>query len=200
MSEHSNRLNIFLDNDNISQSERAFAESLGKNARKWGKLTDKQWDAFQRMEARYSPEVIAAKKTWTNAWNEEKSHNLRVAADYYLMNPPYFGEAAKTISEDKTYIPSEKLYHKMVENKYVQKVIATIAADALYPSGSLVKVRKTARSYAYAFRDRVAIVLSTDGPINSAAKGAKNYTILPFGESQTIQIQERWLKKAPKVK
>ena len=195
MSEHSNRLNIFLDNDNISQSERAFAESLGKNARKWGKLTDKQWDAFQRMEARYSPEVIAAKKTWTNAWNEEKSHNLRVAADYYLMNPPYFGEVAAKIIEDETYIPSEKLYRKMVENKYTQKVLATYASEPAYDAGSLVKVRSSQNCPHHRLKGSIALVVSNEGDISSAAKGGRPYTILPFGASKTFRIEERWLKK-----
>jgi len=200
MSEHRKRLDTFLAMETITPSERSFGESLKKNVLKWGKLTDKQWSAFQRMESRYNPEVIAAQKAWKDDWNEEKARKLKVAAEYYLMNPPYFGDAAKTIMEDETYVPSEKLYRKMVENKYVQKVLVTMAADALYPAGSLVMVRKTARSHAYAFRDRIAMVVSTDGPIRSAAKGAKTYTVLPFGESRTIQIQERWLKKAPRVK
>jgi hypothetical protein len=194
------RIEKLLENKDLNGSSRSFAESLQGSCKKWGRLSDKQWSAFERMEARFSPAVIASQKAWKDDWNEEKARKLKVAAEYYLLNPPYFGDAAKTIMEEETYIPSEKLYRKMVENKYVQKVLTIMAADALYPAGSLVKVRKTARSHAYAFRDRIAMVVSTDGPIRSAAKGAKGYTILPFGESRTIEIQERWLKKAPKVK
>ena len=200
MSEHRKRLDTFLAMETITPSERSFGESLHKNAKKWGKLTDKQWSAFQRMEARQSPEVKASQKAWKDAWNKEKARKLKVAAEYYLLNPPYFGEAAKTIMEDEAYVPSEKLYRKMVENKYVQKVLATIDADPLYPAGSLVMVRKTARGFAYGFRDRIAMVVSTDGPIRSAAKGAKTYAVLPFGESRTVEIQERWLKKVRKAK
>jgi len=195
MSEQIQRITTLLARTDLTTSTRSFAESLHGSCKKWGTLTDKQWSAFQRMEARFSPKVMASQKAWKDAWNEEKASNLRIAAEYYLMNPPYFGDAANSIMKDKAYVPSEKLYRKMVENKYVQKVIATRAADALYPAGSLVKVRKTARKQAYRYRDRIAMVVSTDGPVYSAAKGAKTYTILPFGESATIQIQERWLKR-----
>jgi len=195
MSDQIKRIQALLARTDLSTSSRSFGTSLEESCKKWGKLTDKQWGAFQRMEARFSPEVMASQKAWKDDWNEEKARKLKVAAEYYLLNPPYFGDAAKSIMEEETYVPSEKLYRKMVENKYVQKVLTTMAADALYPAGSLVMVRKTARSHAYAFRDRIAMVVSTDGPIRSAAKGAKTYTVLPFGESRTIQIQERWLKR-----
>jgi len=195
MSDQIKRIQALLARTDLSTSNRSFGESLEQSFKRWGKLTDKQWAAFQRMEARFSPEVMASQKAWKDDWNEEKARKLKVAAEYYLLNPPYFGDAAKTIMEDETYVPSEKLYRKMVENKYVQKVLTTIDADPLYPAGSLVMVRKTARSHAYAYRDRIAMVVSTDGPIRSAAKGAKTYTVLPFGESRTIQIQERWLKR-----
>jgi hypothetical protein len=195
MSDQIKRIQTLLARTDLTTSTRSFAESLQGSCKKWGSLTPKQWAAFQKMEARFSQEVMASQKVWKDAWSEEKARNLKIAAEYYLMNPPYFGDAANSIIKDETYVPSEKLYRKMVENKYVQKVLATRAAAALYPAGSLVKVRKTARSHAYAFRDRIAMVVSTDGPIRSAAKGAKTYTVLPFGESRTIQIQERWLKR-----
>jgi len=195
MSEQIQRITTLLARTDLTTSTRSFAESLQGSCKRWGSLTPKQWSAFQRMEARFSQEVMASQKAWKDAWTEEKARNLKIAAEYYLMNPPYFGDAATTIMEEEAYVPSEKLYRKMVENKYVQKVLATRAAAALYPAGSLVMVRKTARKQAYRYRDRIAMVVSTDGPINSAAKGAKTYTVLPFGESNTIQIQERWLKR-----
>jgi len=200
MSEQAKRLDAFLNNNSISASERSFGASLKKSVTNYGKMTERQWSAFQRMEARHSPEVKAARKQWEQDWTEEKAKNLRTAAEYYLCNPPYFGEAARTIIADPTYIPSQKLYHKMVENKYVQKVLTTLATEPLYPVGSLVQVRKTAREYAYKLRDRQALVVMNDGVVKSAAKGARTYTILPFGESGTITIEERWLKRAPRAK
>ena len=120
---------------------------------------------------------------------------MLIAANYYRANPPYFGDLATKVIEDKSFIPSEKAYRKMVENKYVQKVIATVNTSPQFEVGALVQVRRTASKAAYKLRDRVAMVVANDGPVKSAAKGARTYTVLPFGESQTVQIEERYLKK-----
>ena len=189
------RLQKFLANENISQSERSFGESLMGSMKKFGRLSNRQWSAFQRMEARYSPEVIAQRKMWTEAWNDTKLANLKVAARYYRANPPYFSDLADKILEDATFIPSEKQYRSMVENKYVQKVLATLETEPVFCVGALVQVRRTARGPIYGLRERIAMVVANDGPVTSAAKGARTYTILPFGESNTVSIQERYLKK-----
>ena len=192
---HLARVEKLLENKGLNESSRSFAQSLLANCKRWGSLTDKQWSAFERMEARYDPAVIDARKEWNNAWNDEKARKLKIAAQYYLRNPPYFGEVAKRIVEEETYIPSAKLYRKMVENKYVQKVLATCDSEPAFAVGSLVKVRKTARSN-YALRDKIALVVSNDSTeITSAAKGGRPYTILPFGEDRTYKVEERWLKK-----
>ena len=83
----------------------------------------------------------------------------------------------------------------MVENKFVQKVITTLESDPIFSIGALVQVRKTARGPSYFLRDRIAMVVANNGPVISAARGARTYTILPFGEPNTVDIQERYLKK-----
>ena len=188
------RIEKLLGNEDLSASNRSFAESLKKGHKKWGSLTDPQWSAFERMEARYDPAIIDARKEWNNAWNDEMAKNLRIAAEYYIQNPPYFGDIAAKIVSDETYIPSAKLYRKMVENKYVKKVLATRASEPVFAVGSLVKIRKTSRTN-WALRDRIAMVVDNNGEVKTSAKGGKTYTILPFGEANTIQIEERWLKR-----
>jgi hypothetical protein len=199
MSEQAKRLEAFLTLTEISASERSFGESLGSSIKKWGKMTDRQWTAFQRMEARYSPEVKAARQKWYDDWDEEKARKLRIAVEYYSYTE-YFSRVVSEVLKDLSYIPSEKDYRKIVENKYAQRVIETMATEPLYEVGSLVQVRKTARKRAYSLRDRQALVVINDGPVKSAVKGARTYTILPFGESNTVTIEERFLKKARKVR
>ena len=190
MSEQLKRLETFLARTDIKPSERNFGDSLKHWCDKKGRLSQSQWSAFQRMEARYNPEVIAQRQAWYDQWTEEKAKNIRVAAEYYKANPPYFEGAAQTNLEHETYVPSENLYRAMVENKFVQKVLNTINTAPQFEVGSLVQVRKTASKSAYKLRNRVAMVVSNNGPVRSHAKGAKMYTILPFGESQTVQLQE----------
>jgi len=187
------RIEKLLENKDLNDSSRSFAKSLLESTKKWGRLSPKQWSAFERMEARFDPKVIAERQNWTDSWTDEKAKNLRVAAEYYLQNPPYFGEIAAKIVSDEAYVPSAKLYRKMVENKYVQKVLATCASEPVFAIGSLVKVRKTSRNHR--LRDRIAMVVDNNGEVKTSAKGGKTYTILPFGGSNTIQIEERWLKR-----
>ena len=189
------RIHAFLNREDISPSEKSFAGSISDYLARKGRISNNQWAAFQRMEARYSPEVIAQRAAWYDAWNEEKAANLQIAAHYYRANPPYFGDLATRVIDDPEFIPSEKQYRKMVENKYVQKVLATTRTAAAFEVGALVQVRKTARGSIYPLRERIAMVVTNDGPVTSAAKGARTYTILPFGESNTVDIQERYLKK-----
>jgi len=191
----SNRIKAFLKRTDISSSERSFATSIDTYMSAHNRISNKQWSAFQRMEARYSPEVIAQRAQWYEAWTQEKAQNILVAAKYYRANPPYFGDLAEKVIEDPNFIPSEKQYRKMVENKYVQKVLATTYSEPIFEVGALVQVRKTARGASWLLRERNALVVANDGPVTSAAKGARTYTILPFGESNTVDIQERYLKK-----
>ena len=199
MSEQIKRLDAFLLEDQISKSERSFGESLKQSVSKWGKLTDNQWSAFQRMEARHSPEVKAARERWYEDWDDEKARKLRIAVEYY-SHTQYYSRTVASVMADHLFVPSEKDYRKIVENKYAQKVIEMLAEDPLYPVGSLVQVRKTARKHAYSLRDRCALVVEKDSPVKSAAKGSRTYTILPFGESNTVTVEERWLKKARRAK
>jgi len=185
----------FLAIEGVKDSERSFALSLRGSITKYGRLTNRQWSAFQRMEARYNPEVIAQRKQWVDSWNEEKAENIRHAARYYRANPPYFADLADNVLTDSDFVPSEKQYRAMVENKYTQKVLEMIKNTPIFPVGALVQVRKTAKGGAWKFRERPAMIIANDGPVTSAAKGARTYTILPFGESITFDIQERYLKK-----
>jgi len=189
------RIEKFLERQDLSDWERNFATSISTYMVKHGRVSNKQWSTFQKAEAKYSPEVIAARQEWLAGWNEDKACHMKVAAEYYRANPPYFGDLAHRVLEDAKFIPTQKQYRAMVENKYVQNVISTIASEPLYPVGGLVRVRRTARGPAYRFRDCIALVVATDGPVLSAAKGAKSYSVLPFGEPAPITIEERYLKK-----
>ena len=201
MNERRNRIEAFLEREDITNWQRKFAQSIMEFFDKKGTLSSKQWSTFQSMEAQYSEEVIEARKEWYSQWNEDKANKLKIATEYYknYVSPQtgqkYFQSAVKRILSDEDYIPSRKQYAAMVENKYVSKIIEMINSKPQFEVGALVQVRRTASGKIYKLRDRVAMVVSNDGPVLSPAKGAKTYTILPFGESQTIEIQERYLKR-----
>ena len=189
------RIQKLVENPNLNNWEKGFITSVNSYFQKHGRVSNKQWATIQKVEANYSPEVIAQRQAWSDGFTDEMRQKWNIAMDYYEHNPPYYQDLVHRYRISPEMIPTAKLYTKIVENKYVQNVIATIKAEPLYSVGSLVQVRKTAKGSHYRLRNQFALVVDNNGPVTSATKGAKTYSILPFGESAPIKIQERWLKK-----
>ena len=179
--------------------------SLLDSAKKWGRLTAKQHDVFQRIERKTDPAHVKAVADWRTNFTDDMREALVFAANYYKANPPYYGDVADRILNDSSYIPSEKLYRKMVENKYATKVIENTLAEPKFNTGSHVMLRSTAHISVAVSRDergttsrkgKLGMVLKADAkPVSSPARGSKVYSVLFFGETQPAFIEERWLKK-----
>tara|TARA_R110002124_G_scaffold118113_1_gene275367 strand:+ start:44 stop:691 length:648 start_codon:yes stop_codon:yes gene_type:complete len=181
----------------LSDWERSFMGSLLDSAKKWGRLTAKQHEVFQRIEKKTDPAHQKAVSDWRENFSDEMCTAARFAANYYKANPPYFSEAADRILLDSSYIPSEKLYRKMVENKYVQRAMAHAQSAPLYAAGSMVKVRdsQSVNGRLRAYRGQPVLVLEAQQNVTSATKGARKYKVLPIGADKPIDTEERFLKK-----
>ena len=183
----------------LTDWERQFMSSLLESAKKWGRLTAKQHEVYQRIEKKSDPAFQAARKSWNTSWTPEKRAMLVFAASYYKANPPYYGDVADRILNDSNYIPSEKLYRKMVENKYVQRAFANAAATPLYAVGTMVTIRdSTSNPTRTSLRGQDVLVVDVEQDVLHATKGSRSYTVLPIGAGETLVIQERWLKKSRK--
>jgi len=189
------RLQKLVENPNLNNWEKNFIASVNYYFQKHGRVSNKQWATVQKVEANYSPEVIAQRQAWNDDFTDEMRQKWEIAMDYYENNPPYFQDLVTRYRLSPEMIPTSKMYNKIVENKYVRNVIATIQSEPLYEVGCLVQVRRTAKGPHYRFRDCIALVVDNSGPVTSATKGAKTYSILPFGETAPVKIQERWLKR-----
>jgi hypothetical protein len=181
----------------LSDWERSFMGSLLDAAKKWGRLTAKQHEVFQRIEKKTDPAHQKALKSWRENFTEEMRAAAVFAANYYKANPPYFGDAATRILNDSSYIPSEKLYRKMVLNKYVQRAMQHAKSAPLYVVGSMVTVRnsQSVTGALRAYRGQPVLVVEAQQDVTSATKGARIYKVLPIGGDKPIETQERYLKK-----
>ena len=183
----------------LTDWERSFLSSLLDSVKKWGRLTAKQHEVYQRIEKKTDPAFQAARKSWNESWNPEKRTKIVFAANYYMANPPYYSDAASRILSDPSYVPSEKLYRKMVENKYVQRAMANAAAASLYGVGTMVTIRdSTSNPTRASLRGQDVLVVDVEQDVLHATKGSRAYTVLPIGAGETLMIQERWLKKSRK--
>ena len=158
-------------------------------------LSPRQKEIFVKVADRHSNKAVEQRESWASSFTSEMRDKMTIAAHYYLANPPYFRDIVKKALGDDSFVPSERAYAKMVQNKYATKVIESTLAEPKYNAGSHVMVRSTANIRSIS-RNAVGVVLKADAkPVFSAARGSKVYSVLFFGETQASFVEERWLKK-----
>jgi len=188
----------------LSAWENNFVDSLMMQVKKGRKLSPRQNDILQKVESKVSPQAIENTNLWKKSWDEEKKRIAKICANYY-KHTPYFKAESQDILSDPNMVLSQKLYSKMCENKYAKKVIAEATKKPLFPVGSVAMLRETAgRNLSYSIFQACAgtplFVMKILGEVKSAAKGAKQYELLPAGAAATIIVEERYLKKYRKSK
>jgi len=185
----------------LTDWERNFLSSLLDNAKKWGRLTSKQHEIFQRIEKKSDPKNVKAASEWRASFDDDKRQKSEFAARYYKANPPYFSDASDRILNDSSYIPSEKLYRKMVENKYVQRAMTNSETPPLFAPGAMAQIRdgKNVAGESSRHRGKMVVIIDVSDNSLSATKGARKYTVLPVGGAKPFKTEERYLKRAKKI-
>ena len=184
----------------LTDWQRGFLESIEKQYERKNKLTINQLSVLKNIEDRVSPESIVKHDEWIASYNAEKRQNAQICAEYY-KETGYFTTLAARILVDPEFIPSEKSYRKICENKYAKKVLESSRSEPKFATGSFVLFRTTAPfTHQHQAGERPCVVLSTDGKIQSSAKGSKPYKVLPLGKTTIIKCEERHLKKFRKLK
>tara|TARA_R100000008_G_scaffold75407_1_gene54635 strand:- start:213 stop:824 length:612 start_codon:yes stop_codon:yes gene_type:complete len=186
----------------LSDWSRGFLESISQQYNRSGKLSPKQLSMLEKIEKSNDPDVLENKRRWVKNFDEKKKENLKVVARYYDCAGYFQRLVSKVLrpEDGKEYIPTEKEYRSMCENKYAMKILAAWNEKPLYDNGSMVLLRTSAPlSIKRVCNNDQAIVLQSNAkePI-SAAKGAKIYKILPVGSAETFFIEERYIKKYKK--
>jgi len=170
-----------------------FLGSILEQNRSRGGLSDRQIEILTKIESRYSAEAISERENWADNYNDEMAERMRVAAEYYAANPPYYGDLAYSVLNDAAFIPTEKQYRALTENKYALKVLAAHFAEPAFPIGAKVTGRANAPR---GLVGKMGFVMKTDAkPVTNAARGTKVYMVLPVGEPTPIFCEERHLKK-----
>ena len=179
----------------ISDWERGFLESVVEQWERKHSLSYKQMETLESIYGKYDEETIAKLNAWEAAWDDEKKEKAKVVAEYYIANPPYFSQVANKILNDPDFIPPEKQYKKMTENKYAQRVLDITYSNELYPLGALIQFRKIQHNRSRQLDGKLGIVIEVCPPksIRSNAKGARDYRVLPQGSTHPVKTQERYI-------
>ena len=194
------RIEKLMKEDQLSNWEHNFLESLSLWVEKDRSISHRQNTTLQNIESKYSDDKKATLQAWKESFTPEMYENMTIMAHYYINNPPYFRDLIKKTLSDEPYIPSEKAYRAMCENKYATRVIA-IAKDApLFEVGTMVSVRANASGRASRFQNKMVMVLEHDSSkIVSAAKNARPVHVIPVGTATSFWTEERYLKKVKKT-
>ena len=200
------RLNAVCERTEPKSWGRGFINSLQGQIMAGRELSEKQIKSLEKIEAENSDEAIKARDTWKldyryeadPAWSARHSKVAEVAARYYKA-AGYFQGLVHSILNDDGFVPTIEQYNKITKNKFAVKVLTAHFADPKFAPGSLVQFGATAPSALRRIKVPCVVITSNGGPITSAAKGAKVYSVLPMGSAKTLLCEERHLKKARKV-
>lgn len=170
-----------------------FLGSVQEQNRSRGALSPRQVEILEKIESRYTDEAVARRESWADCYDADMAEKMRVAAAYYKANPPYYGDLAHSVLSDESFVPTEKQYRSMTENKYVAKVLMAHFATPVFPVGAKVMGRANAP---HGIKGKKGFIMKTDAkPVVNAARGTKIYMVLPVGEPTPIFCEERHLKK-----
>jgi|TARA_R110001583_G_scaffold31790_1_gene108492 hypothetical protein len=196
--------------------ELRFCASLQAQLEKGKSLSQKQVSVFQKVEGRLHSE-IGGYATWITSWDKLKAKRWKIALGYYEKDGVYFQSYVVKSKQDPEWIPSESEFKKLTQNKFASRVIAEMEKELVFQSGACVQLRANAGiaeigqsnnnmmqiSYnmlrSISREGLLMFVVEALDVVSSAAKGAREYKVLPAGWSNTLIVQERYLKKAKKV-
>jgi hypothetical protein len=188
-----------------SQWEQGFFESVKAQFDRKHILSDRQVETVQKIAAKFSPAAIQERKAWYESFTDAQRETMRVCADYY-RGTGYYKDLVHSILSNSEFVPSPKQYKMLCENKYAAKVLDAYRSEPKFPVGSLATLRKIrsngymAISGAPAWRDINVLVLTTNEPIVSSAKGCKRYKCMIVGGTDTFYCEERDLKRMKRGK
>ena len=180
-----------------------FTESLLKQLRSGGALSERQQEVLASIESQWTVAEVDKRVTWEQDFTPEMRQRFDVMVQYYRKNG-YFHQVVGRAVLSPEKVPSKGDYERLTVNKYAAKVLAGYFDAPKYAVGSMVALRGNA---SWALRRKLptglAVVIAENAVVPvAAARGNKVYKLLPVGSTQTIFAEERDLKahRVPKKK
>jgi len=188
--------NLLARNVEFTAWEKEFLTSIKQGVQRYGSLTGKQESILQRIETSKDPAVVAQRQSWKANYNSDMRSNMKIAAQYYLNNPPYFGDLSRRVLDDDAFIPTEKQYRAMVDNKYVRKVLDNMEMVPTFAVGAMAQFRQTAPKPYRKHYNKMVMIIEYPDKVAGSARGAVAVNVLPVGSAEIVETEVRWLKKA----
>ena len=193
----------------LTDWEKGFSESILESYEKWGGLSPKQLETFEKIEARYTEEALAKKEGWVESFDDEKREMMAVVVKYY-ETAGYFTNLIAKIKSDPDFVPDERIWAKFVENKYAQKVLKAQGKATKFAPGGFALMRDTFYPHNPGVWTSVAAATHTLFGNVTERKGRTVLVLMPSDRvstdkvwicsfidnpTETFEVEERWLKK-----
>ena len=96
-----------------------------------------------KVEQDYFDSIVESRDpNWVENYDAEKREKAKIIAEYYVQNPPWYGDVSHKILTIDDFIPPEPQYNKMIENSYSEKVLASHYSEPRFQVGDYVSLRK----------------------------------------------------------
>jgi hypothetical protein len=175
-----------------------------------GSLSPAQENNLVKIEALFSDENVNQVKNWEQSFTKENADIWQALMEYY-DNTPYFSATRARINraeaQGTTYIPSKNEYEMVCQGKYGKRLQAALLDEPKFAEKSLVAIRgsfnpASIRRQKYTSKIKpnnlVFVVDNNTKKVYNACKGGKVYVVIGLGDTKPVEIEERYLKKAPK--
>ena len=189
----------------------SFANSVLSQAKVGRALSDNQLATIAKLEGEIKDQA-AFSQSFTV---EDRALFARAVA--YYRSTGYFSNVIAAVDADSNYVPSKAIFAKMTENSFFKRVLAAEQAEAKFSEGDIVTISSVTGNSARgrelvreiklkmgidpykshgSNQIRGMILVSDAAPVKSPVRGAKLYSVLWFGLSAPMNIEERDLRRS----
>ena len=142
------KINDLLDKD-LTLRHRDVVESMRKNLRKWGSLSERQGSYLDSIASKYTDEILQEQADFGRKLKEDKDlrERVRVTAQYYLRTGYYRNIATDALAwlddgvRTTTVPPTYDNISKMLNNKYAERLWESHNSEPKYAVGEMVQIR-----------------------------------------------------------
>ena len=177
--------------------EKEFISSISEHFKRKSQLTNAQYNTFSKIEEKYSAVNIAEKEAFASIFTQEMRTNMKnIALIYRAGNSAYHTALIDRILCIEGFTPTKQEWDKFMENDYARGYLENINGTPKFNQQDLV-VPRISKNNPYNFKFAIVVEVNSSLPTTYAA-GGKKYSLLPFGASSMITVEERFLKQHKK--
>ena len=188
MNETLAKIEYLMVQPDLNNWEKNFPTSIKDYFVKYNKLSDGQFNHLDKIAQRYTADAVKQRDEWYASWNDQKKDNFKKIIDYYL-NSVYYTTITRKVQDNPEYIPTEKEYDTIVNNKYAQRYLNNLNSAPKYQVGDLVQIRSS-----WYRQGEIGTIIEVRN-IDSWVSGSRKYLVNLLGEDDAREWEERGLKK-----